>query len=267
MADSDGIPAVRPPGVRCVAHRRFPVAVVCVTGRLDLAGAARVRGFLLTCLADQPAAVVVDLAGLTVADEHALTLLPALTRQAAEWPGAELLLSASPRDLVATLERAGVTEHLRVFPTQAEAVAVAARRPAPRRLRRHMASTVDAPRQARELVAQAAARWRLDPQGVPVAQLIATELVNNAVLHARTPITVTVVLRERCLHVAVADGDPRCPRLRTVSAEHDDHGRGLLAVDGLAQGWGCAPTAGGKVVWARLSLVPPPGGIRAAWSG
>jgi anti-anti-sigma regulatory factor/anti-sigma regulatory factor (Ser/Thr protein kinase) len=241
--------------VECVAELRFPVSVVRVTGTLDLPGATTVRGFLLTCLAEQPVALVVDLSGLTVSDDLALILLPAMGRRAAEWPGTELLLCAPDAEVVDALDRIGVTRYLRVFGARQEALTVAARQPTPRRLRQHLRAGVDAPRQARELIARIGFTWRLPTEAQQVAQVIATELVSNAVLHARTPIDFSLLLRERYLHVAVQDADPALPR-RHISSEHDDHGRGLQVVDGLAASWGCVPTVDGKVVWATVRVRP-----------
>jgi anti-anti-sigma regulatory factor len=240
--------------VECVTELRFPVSVVRVTGTLDLPGAATVRGVLLTCLADQPVALVVDLSGLSVVDDQALTLLPAVARRAAEWPGTEVLVCAPEPELVAALDRIGATPSLRVLGARREALAMAARRPAGPRLRQHMPAGVDAPRQARQLLTQAGASWRLPGEVLQVAQAIATELVTNAVVHARTALVFSVMLREPFLHMAVRDGDQAPPQRQTILTESDDHGRGLQVVDGLAARWGHLAMAEGKVVWATLRL-------------
>ena len=89
--------------------------------------------------------------------------------------------------------------------------------------------------------------------------MIATELVSNAVQHARAPMDFAVVLRERYLHLAVSDGDASPPRRRTIASEHAERGRGLQVVDGLAGSWGCVPTPDGKVVWATVRMRPATG--------
>jgi anti-anti-sigma regulatory factor/anti-sigma regulatory factor (Ser/Thr protein kinase) len=241
-----------PARIKCFAELRFPVSVVRVTGTLDLPGATAVRSFLLSCLIDQPVALVVDLSGVAVDDDLALALLPATARRAAEWPGIELLLCASDPELKGVLDRIGVSRLIRVCRDRQEALAVAARQPPARRLRQRLPAGVDAPRRARDLIARAATTWRLPPDPMQVAQVIATELVTNAVRHARTPMDFSVVLRDRLLHVAVCDGDPSPPRRRTIMSERDDHGRGLQLVDGLAATWGCVPMPDGKVVWAAV---------------
>jgi anti-anti-sigma regulatory factor/anti-sigma regulatory factor (Ser/Thr protein kinase) len=239
-----------PARIECVSEVRFPVSVVRVTGTLDLRGSGALQEFLLGCLTDQPAALVVDLSGLSVADDLALTPLPTVARHAAQWPGAELLLCRASPGIARALDRAGV--NLRVCRDRQEALAVAASRPAPRRLRQHLPVSVDAPRQARDLIARAATTWRLPPEPTQIAQVIATELVTNAVWHARTPMEVSVVLRDGLLRMAVCDGHPSPPRRQTIMADRADHGRGLQLVDGLAAAWGWVPIPGGKVVWASV---------------
>jgi anti-sigma regulatory factor (Ser/Thr protein kinase)/anti-anti-sigma regulatory factor len=242
--------------VECSAETQFPVSLVRVTGRLDLPGADWLRGFLLNCLAQQPAVLVLDLSGLAVTDDRALAVLPAMGRRAADWPGAELLLCASDPQLVAALDRTGVTRQLPWYRDRQAALAVATRRPTAHRFAEGLPASVAAARQARELLTRAGAEWRLPLDLVQVAQVIATELVSNAVLHAHPPFNFSTVLRENRLHVAAGDGDPNPPRRQTGVTDRDDHGRGLQLVGGLATGWGCLSTPDGKVVWATLRVPP-----------
>lgn len=237
--------------IECVAESQFPVSVVRVTGTLDPAGVARLQGCLIDGLAEQPAALVVDLSDVSVTDDNALTQLPTLARRAAEWPGTELVLYAPDPALADALDRLGVTWVCR---DRQEALTVAARWPAPRRLQGHLLPVADAPRQARDLVGRAAAVWRLPADPAQVAQVIVTELVTNGVRHAGTPMDISVVLRDEYLHLAVRDREPNPPRRRTIMAERDDHGRGLQLVDCLAAAWGCVPTPDGKVVWATVPV-------------
>jgi anti-sigma regulatory factor (Ser/Thr protein kinase) len=93
-----------------------------------------------------------------------------------------------------------------------------------------------------------------------LASLVASELVTNAVVHARTPSVMALRLANDTLHVSVRDNDPR-PMFRPdpgLTGAHDgDHGRGLLILDAMADEWGTHPTADGKVVWATISVKPP----------
>ncbi|MFE9138062.1 ATP-binding protein [Streptomyces sp. NPDC007355] len=109
---------------------------------------------------------------------------------------------------------------------------------------------------ARRLVAAVLARWEL-AELTGSAELIVSELVTNAVLHACTggaPVRVVVTrVQDDRVQVAVTDLDQRPPVLvRAGPAE--DSGRGLALVAALSQCWGCERRRWGKRVWAELAL-------------
>src|SRR5690349_6483444 len=81
------------------------LAVVTVRGRLDLAGTPRFHIALLKCLAEQPEALLVDLAAMEVGEDTALTLFTAVARQAARWPGTPILLCGPQPEVAELLER------------------------------------------------------------------------------------------------------------------------------------------------------------------
>jgi len=84
------------------------------------------------------------------------------------------------------------------------------------------------------------------------ASVVVGELAANAVVHARTPFTVTLSSREGRLTVAVRDHSPRTPNLRDP-ASLETHGRGLRLVAGVSANWGTELVPAGKVVWAELA--------------
>lgn len=105
------------------------------------------------------------------------------------------------------------------------------------------------PRRARQVVAErCAGAPRLDD-----LLLCVSEVVTNAVLHARSAPTLTVSVDGPRVRVEVADADPalpvRRPRSLTASA-----GRGIRLLDDLAEEWGTTTVPGGKVVWFELLL-------------
>lgn len=125
----------------------------------------------------------------------------------------------------------------------------------------HQAWTVILPQHAR---AAAAARrsadetlrwWGLDDVA-EAALLVVSELVTNAVLHARAS-GPSLELRLRAgstwLRIEVHDADPRPPQLRRP-AGLDEGGRGLLLVEAITDEWGVYGTPTGKAVWAALQL-------------
>jgi hypothetical protein len=81
---------------------------------------------------------------------------------------------------------------------------------------------------------------------------VVTELANNAVVHARTPMDIILGVRDQRLNVAVHDRSDAPPRLRGPITPSSPGGRGLVMVDALAERWGWTPVDGGKVVWALV---------------
>jgi anti-sigma regulatory factor (Ser/Thr protein kinase) len=86
------------------------------------------------------------------------------------------------------------------------------------------------------------------------AQLLASELVTNAVRHARGPIDVRAYVRDGFLRLEVwdrqADVSPQ-PRTADDDAEN---GRGMDIVEKVSSRWGWRAVDGGKVVWIDLRL-------------
>jgi anti-anti-sigma factor len=240
---------------------RFPIAVVRMSGELTPQTAAVARHAVLESLLEEPTSVIIDLAGLTVADEVALQVFAGAAAQASSWPGATLLLCSPPAAVATALRHSAVAHELPVHAAFADALAVAAAVPVPQRMHQRLEPTVHAPRAARELVASACAEWGL-PETAIAAEVVASELVTNAVRHAGTSIDVRVTLRDDQLRISVRDGEAGLAR-RQSPAEADAHGRGLLIVDAVATTWGNVPIGDGKVVWATLRRFEQ----RRSWEG
>ncbi|UGQ12248.1 SpoIIE family protein phosphatase [Yinghuangia sp. ASG 101] len=114
--------------------------------------------------------------------------------------------------------------------------------------------TPRAAREARVFARAVLGRWRRAAV-LDGACSVVTELVANAVEHARTPMELRLSLRPGRLVVQVADHDGRLPR-RLAAGAADERHRGLMIVNALSADWGTRPTDTGKVVWAEL---PDPG--------
>jgi anti-sigma regulatory factor (Ser/Thr protein kinase) len=110
--------------------------------------------------------------------------------------------------------------------------------------------TAEAPRAVRAWIRELLQVERLAPLE-HTASLLVTELVTNAVLHARTPLTVAVEMLGDGLRVSVADDSPTGPTVRTYDADATT-GRGLHLVDVLSARWGIEPRPSGKAVWCDL---------------
>lgn len=230
-----------------ITHR-FPIAVLHLRGRLTRADVNIARAALLESLTQEPTSLVVDLSGVTVDDDHALAVLADVADVAQRWPGARLLLCAPAPPVAEALQRARMT--LPVHASCADALALAAADPVPRRIYRRLEPTVEAPRTGRALAGYACWQWGL-PEPTSAAQILASELIANAVRHARTPVGFAVTHRDSQLRLSVLDGVARPARMRTPT-DLDEQGRGLLIVDAVADGWGSMPLGTGKVVWAAV---------------
>jgi anti-sigma regulatory factor (Ser/Thr protein kinase) len=103
---------------------------------------------------------------------------------------------------------------------------------------------------ARSFVRDLLAAWGAESLEEP-ATLLTSELVTNAVLHARSSVEVTVRLREGQLWVGVSDGNTGAP-VRKRYGPDAATGRGLLLVERIASAWGTDLSATGKVVWFCL---------------
>ena len=82
--------------------------------------------------------------------------------------------------------------------------------------------------------------------------LLVTELVTNAILHARTPLTLVIETESDRVRLRVEDSSPQQPQLRNYAPDAVT-GRGLALVERLASAWGVEPTASGKVVWCEIT--------------
>jgi anti-sigma regulatory factor (Ser/Thr protein kinase) len=244
----------------CRIESRFPVAVAVLQGTLDYSAAIETAVTLQGCLAEQPVMLVLDTAHLEVASGSAGRPLASLVRNARRWPGTRVAVgAASPA--VRELFAGQVDEDaIEFYPSTSEAVAAGRRIPVAPRETVELSPTRDAPAASREVVARACQRWRLG-RWSRLTQLLASELVTNAVVHARTPISFTLRQVDGALQVVVRDGDPRLVRQPPAGPYRlpaGEPGRGLLLLSTLADDWGCAPTSDGKVTWANIALTGHP---------
>jgi PAS domain S-box-containing protein len=86
------------------------------------------------------------------------------------------------------------------------------------------------------------------------ACLLTTEILANAVRHARSPAWLRVYLTASEIIIEVTDDSAQLPQ-RGDPGPDDESGRGLVIVDALATSWGARPTGTGKAVWFTLAAV------------
>lgn len=106
-------------------------------------------------------------------------------------------------------------------------------------------------RRARALVREQLAAWQLTAL-TDTVELLVSELVTNAVRVARDHVQLQLIRVDKLL-VEVSDDNHNLPSLEP-SEELDEDGRGLNLVSKLAERWGTARKAVGKVVWFEMGL-------------
>lgn len=108
-------------------------------------------------------------------------------------------------------------------------------------------------RDARRLVSSALGYWGLGCVE-DEAHLLVTELMSNAVAHARRAnVRITVTrLDVLAVRIAVTDMSTVLPRTREADGQ-DESGRGLAIIDAVTGGrWGADLLPWGKCVWTEL---------------
>lgn len=103
---------------------------------------------------------------------------------------------------------------------------------------------------ARRFLDQTLGGWNCNAL-LDASRLLVSELVTNAVLHARTDLELVLRLTPHGVRVEVHDSSAATP----VPRRYDDDamtGRGLALVEELAARWGVDAEGDGKSVWFEL---------------
>ena len=113
-------------------------------------------------------------------------------------------------------------------------------------------SSMNSPQLARAFLRSTLETWKLDGFG-DVTELLATELVANVVTHVGTPMTLRIQRGPSTMRVELEDPSTAVPVVRHPDPA-DEHGRGVLLIDELADAWGVEPRADGKTVWFEIDV-------------
>ncbi|NGN69033.1 SpoIIE family protein phosphatase [Streptomyces sp. A7024] len=130
------------------------------------------------------------------------------------------------------------------------------------RLRQHIPpADPDALSAARHMIRSAVRAWGAGERADEI-ELVADELVTNALLHTDGPAEATVRMvasagPDRRLRIEVEDRSSAMPR-RREPGESGVSGRGLLLVDRLADVWGVEARGSGKVIWCEFAVAAEP---------
>ncbi len=106
---------------------------------------------------------------------------------------------------------------------------------------------------ARALVGAQLAAWDLEHLSF-TTELIASELVTNAIRYGGAPVGLRLI-RAETLICEVSDPSQTQPHLRRARLT-DEGGRGLFLIAQLAHRWGSRYTPGGKTIWTEQPLGP-----------
>lgn len=87
------------------------------------------------------------------------------------------------------------------------------------------------------------------------AQLMLSEIVTNALIHADSDVDLRLRRYPDYLRVEVRDSDPHpAINVGTPGEDQAEGGRGMMIVTALASAWGNSPSGRGKTVWFDLPL-------------
>ncbi|MGH3821403.1 MAG: ATP-binding protein [Pseudonocardiaceae bacterium] len=230
--------------------------VLRLSGRLSLRTIPRVRQITVKSLLSA-GRVVINLSLLRSSQAAFVTVFPAALAAAGGWPSARLALFGAKAGLRSMLVS---TRRIEMVPLAADlvsAVAVLEERPPQVCCHRDLPCHNTAPSAARMLVCEACHTWLLPSNIREIAELVATELVTNAVEHVHSSSQLTLTCTRSALRVSVRDYCPTpIPQPRPIDVDAL-RGRGLHLVVCLAQAWGVDQHPDGKTIWASLSLDSP----------
>ncbi|MFF4753608.1 SpoIIE family protein phosphatase [Streptomyces sp. NPDC002514] len=153
-------------------------------------------------------------------------------------------LQEASRDIVAAM--------LPTIPEDDAALLLARTRelPATDMVHRDLAADESVVAEARNLVVGQLAAWGLEDLAF-TAEIVASELVTNAIRHADGPIAMRL-LHDGIVICEVTDASNTQPRMRRARST-EENGRGLYIVAQLARRWGCRYGRRGKTIWAELT--------------
>jgi anti-sigma regulatory factor (Ser/Thr protein kinase) len=105
---------------------------------------------------------------------------------------------------------------------------------------------------AREQVSRRLQVWGLEELAF-TTELVASELVTNAIRHAGGPVELRLIRTDALLTCEVSDPSSTHPKMRRAAAT-DEGGRGLYLVAQPTKRWGNRYTRRGKTIWTELPV-------------
>ncbi|WP_229852677.1 ATP-binding protein [Streptomyces albospinus] len=122
-----------------------------------------------------------------------------------------------------------------------------------------LAHRPEAAGEARKITKEVLTRWSVAEEVADSVLLTVSELVTNAVEHARPPLNFGLSRDPgtRRMHIEVSDGGPATTHGDwAASCTPDEHGRGLEIIDQLTAAHGDREEPGHAIHWADVTTVP-----------
>ena len=222
-------------------------------GTLDASTYRTLRDIVIGAALEEPPVVIVDVDALEVPSSSAWTVFTSARWHVSVWPDVPVVLAAADALVRNVLRHNGITHYVPVYPAvrEARAAYTGGTERHRRRVRARLPVVISSASVARELVGTWLTAWAR-PVMIPLATAVASELVENALLHTESAPSLILECDGDEITVAVEDGS-RVPAQRT---EHVGRGTspvsGLAVVAALSRTWGSTPMSAGKTVWAVL---------------
>ena len=217
------------------------------------AGEEPLRSAVESSAAQQPAAVVLDLKGLAPSSRliRDASLVADLGRLCGRYAVPLVVVPMLAATLAATGHPAPAPAG---YPDVQNALAALPRRGTADSRTLTLAAIETAPARSRTVIAEELTAWGVEHLMFP-AQLVASELVSNAVLHAAPPVGLLIRRLEGGLLIGVHDrsGTAPMPSNSNPSDVDSQGGRGLVIVPAMARQWGTLLGTAEKIVWADIA--------------
>ena len=251
-------PHALPQGIAIAAREIGAAVVLTVDGELALRTVPRLRAVLEQRIADR-GSVLVDITGLTIAFPPAVDVFALALASQSGWPEARLVLFGARPSTARVLRAAPyLLDAVHLAEDEAAAVRVLALRPRRLSRRAELDYEPDAAKWARLVVDTACRDWGVeDDDAASAAQIVASELVTNAIVHARTASVLTITSTGESLRLGVRDYDADGAPVRSDALPARARGLGLVVVAGVCRSWGVTPHLDGKTVWASVPCRRP----------
>jgi serine phosphatase RsbU (regulator of sigma subunit)/anti-sigma regulatory factor (Ser/Thr protein kinase) len=163
----------------------------------------------------------------------------------------------SPDATVTALYHALETRHERV--ARRDDTAILALKCRARSESAHRRSEIELPalassaRRARRFIREFLELLEVPSAAIDDVELVATELVTNSVMHARSEVKLSIEYTDRRVRLRVEDRSQVRPVVRSAAPDAAT-GRGLFIVEQLASQWGVDLHRDGKTVWVELDV-------------